>query len=46
MIAFSSGLIRSVRLSVFEAQADEVVMPLKDIMDTLSSTGVIAAGTK
>lgn len=46
MIAFSHGLLRSVRLSVYEQDAEVVVMSMKEIMDTLSATGKISAGIK
>lgn len=44
MIAFSHGLLRSVRLSVYEQEAEVVVMDMKEIMDTVYSTGKISAG--
>jgi len=43
MIAFSQGMLRSVKLAVFESQVDEIIMPTKDIIDTLASTGKIYA---
>ena len=46
MIAFSQGMLRSVKLAVFESQVDEIIMPMKDIIDTLASTGKIYAGIK
>jgi len=38
-------MLRSIKLAVFESQVDEIIMPMKEIIDTLASTGKIFAGT-